>query len=663
VSATEQMKLAVSASARGDMATAKRAGEAALRLRPHDPNILELVGVISCQSGDIRRGADLLRKAMRSGPKSPTVRLNLARALYDLGELAEAESLCLPAGKEPAPPELQRMHADILKAQGRFWEAVVAYERLVQANPEDFESWNNLGNARHEVHELEGALAALQQALALQPGSSLARINMGRVLLSMDRYEDACLIFEQAALRAPKDPAPLLELGRTLTSIDHPEAALKALGTAARLDPRDPRIFVAIGVAFNDLAQLDQAERAFRFALQADPAFTPAYVNLGLLLEKANRLEEFDALIAKVAATGARGPELDYLRALSLSRRGAHAEALELAQTVRTSAVQGATIFQFVGQLADRLNRTDEASAAFEEMNRAASLTPLAVHLDRTAYQRGIDRVAAETTGEWLSRWAEAPPIADPPAPAFLVGFPRSGTTLLDTFLMGHPDAHVLEELPILEKLSNQMGSFTRLAELTAAEVAEVRSEYFAELSKLSPPAAGKLVIDKNPLSMLRLPLIHRLFPDAKLILLLRHPCDVVLSCFMQNFKVTEAMASFLDLENASRTYDRIFSYWEQCRELFPASIYSLRYEDLVADPKTEVAPLLDFLGLAPDESILDHQKTALARGYIRTPSYAQVTERVYTRASGRWTRYRRQMEPVLPILAPWAERYGYSLD
>jgi hypothetical protein len=122
-------------------------------------------------------------------------------------------------------------------------------------------------------------------------------------------------------------------------------------------------------------------------------------------------------------------------------------------------------------------------------------------------------------------------------------------------------------------------------------------------------------------------------------------------------------MSSFLDLTNASRTYDRIFRYWEKCREILPLDIHMLRYEAMVADTEAAVRPLFDFLGLDWEDAALDHQRTAIRRGHIRTPSYAQVTEPVYARASGRWTRYREPMKYALPVLAPWVERYGYSLE
>jgi tetratricopeptide (TPR) repeat protein len=659
--ASERFKAALSALSRGDVSAARTAGEAALRAQPHNPTILQLLGVISCQAGNPRQGADYLRKAIARGGDTPDNRFNLAKALLEVGELDEAERLCSKG--QGSSREAQRLLADIHKAQGRHDDVVWLYQALVDAEPYDVESWNNLGNARHQIGDLDGALEALHRARSLKPDAPLVHINLARVLQSLDRHQEACLMLEKAALLSPKDPAPLLELGRLLTSIDHPAAALKALGTAARLDSTDSRIFAAIGVAFTDLSDLKQAERAFRFALKADPHSAVNYLNLGLLLEKANRLDDFHALIDQAASNQVAGDEIDYLRALSLSRRGETEQALDVVRTVRSGALSQATVFHFEGQLADKLGRVEEAFTAFDEMNRAAASSPLGVGVDRSAYSRAIANLTERTTTDWFDSWREATVTPEPPSPAFLVGFPRSGTTLLDTMLMGHSSTHVLEELPIIEELSKAVGDFDRIAALDASEVAFLRSRYFAELEKLSPPPPGALVIDKNPLSMIRMPLIHRLFPDARIILALRHPCDVVLSCWMQNFKVTEAMSSFLDLPNSSRAYAEIFAYWEKCREVLPLNVHTIRYEDLVLEVQAELKPLMEFLGVPWEENVLDHQRAATARGYIRTPSYAQVTEGIYARASGRWTRYREYLEPVVPTLTPWAEKFGYSLD
>ena len=235
------------------------------------------------------------------------------------------------------------------------------------------------------------------------------------------------------------------------------------------------------------------------------------------------------------------------------------------------------------------------------------------------------------------------------------------GTTLLDTFMMGHPDVHVLEEEPVLQRAQDALGDFARLPDLDGAEIERLREAYFAALDGIAPEAAGKRVIDKLPLNILGAPLIHRLFPGAPVILSLRHPCDAVLSGFMQAFEPNDAMANFLDLGDAAALYDRVFAFWERCRAGLALNVHPLRYEDLIAQPEAEMRSLVGFLGLTWDERLLDHRRTAARRGTIVTPSYAQVTQPLYRGAAGRWERYRPQMRDVLPVLAPWAERHGYG--
>ena len=178
----------------------------------------------------------------------------------------------------------------------------------------------------------------------------------------------------------------------------------------------------------------------------------------------------------------------------------------------------------------------------------------------------------------------------------------------------------------------------------------------------MTPLEPGKLLIDKNPLSMNCLPAIRRIFPDSKIILALRHPCDVLLSCYVTNFKPNNAMASFLHLGTAAELYDLSFSLFEKSRELLKPALHVLTYEKLVEDRNRELRPLLDFLGLDWDDRVLDHESTARARGHIKTASYAQVVEPIYKRSAGRWQNYRKHLEPVLNVLEPWVTKFGYSL-
>jgi hypothetical protein len=225
--------------------------------------------------------------------------------------------------------------------------------------------------------------------------------------------------------------------------------------------------------------------------------------------------------------------------------------------------------------------------------------------------------------------------------------------------LMGHPGLFVLEEEPLLQAVEDSLGGYEKLAGLDHAEIAALRGVYFEGLDALAPPE-GRLVVDKLPLNILGAPLIHRLFPDARFIFVQRHPCDVVLSGFMQDFELNDAMANFLSLDDAARLYDLVLAFWTRCRDVLPLRVVTVRYETLVARPEAALRPAMDFLGLDWDDRLLDHRGTAARRGTIITPSYSQVVEPLYGQASGRWERYSAHLAPVLPLLAPWAERLGY---
>jgi hypothetical protein len=264
-------------------------------------------------------------------------------------------------------------------------------------------------------------------------------------------------------------------------------------------------------------------------------------------------------------------------------------------------------------------------------------------------------------TPEWAGSWRNAE-VDERPSPVFLVGFPRSGTTLLDTILLSHPSIEVLEEEPTLMRATEALGGFEGIADASPEKLRQARDAYFETAQALTPLKQGNLVIDKNPLAMNSVAMIRRLFPDSRIILAVRHPCDVLLSCFATNFKPNNGMVSFLRLETAADLYDLSFSYFERAREILKPAVHTVIYENIVADRDRELRPLFQFLGLPWDERVLDHQSTARSRGHIKTASYAQVVEPIYTRSSGRWLNYRKHLEPIIPIIGPWAEKFGYEI-
>ena len=315
--------------------------------------------------------------------------------------------------------------------------------------------------------------------------------------------------------------------------------------------------------------------------------------------------------------------------------------------------------FHLIGGIADRRGDAATAFPAFERMNSEAlaAARPLAGPTYRAIVESDLEK----WTDEWAAGWTNVQPADDYRDPIFLVGFPRSGTTLLDTMLMGLPGLSVLEERPMMARTVTLLGD-DELPTLPVERVHELRNAYFG-FAKESGWDPDRRLVDKHPLNMERVPIIHRLFPNAQFIFAERHPYDVVLSCFMANFTVNLAMRSFTTLDEAARTYDAVFAAWTRGKALFPIDARAVRYERLVADPFAELKPLVDWLGETWSDDLLDHTETARKRGRVRTASYSQIGEKLYTRATDRWRRYIDYLEPVIPTLRPWAERMGYAVE
>lgn len=606
----------------GDLVGGRALLEAALVEAPTDKALLGFAGIVTGQLGDTGAAIGYFRRLLDLEPHDRGARINLATALIARGDLDEA---LVTARAGESDIKVRRLVGYICQQLGRMDEAEAAYRDVVAAIPSDYEAWNNLGNVRGARGDIDGAILAFERAINLR--------------------RDAIPIY--------------VNLARVLTNVDRDEARLRTMIEAARIAPDNAEVQLELGLALSVVRDFAAAERAYRAAIRNSTGFTPAYLELGLLLERLNRFDEIEALIEEARSRGAAGPEIDFVRALGLRRQGRSEEALALAESTPPTINRNRRA-HLLAQLYDSVGDFDSAYAAYVEMNEAALVERRLP--DGPTFVEKVEGSAALLTPERVTAW---PPVSvdhDPPAPIFLIGFPRSGTTLLDTLLMNLPNLHVLEEVEIVSRVEEALGGDERIASLTDAEANVLRRRYFEVLDQIEPAAPGQTVVDKYPLHMVRMPLIHRIFPDAKVIFAERHPCDCVLSCFTSNFNLNHAMVNFVTLEGAARLYDTVFDAWTRARDLLPIDVHHVRYERMVVDAESEMRGLLDFLGLPWDPKVLDNQGSAARRAHIRTPSYSQVTQPIYNRSAGRWHRYRKFMEPVLPILAPWAERMGYEI-
>jgi len=610
----EAIRLRRSGNAAGALALAEAHAEPSEAGAP----FLAIAGLAALEIGDAPRALKHLEPLARLRPSDPEIRADFANALLAVGREAEALRL-VNGGTHPA---LARIEGWIRQQRGEDAEAVAAYTRVLRAAPTDAGIWNNLGN----VHAAAG------------------------------RFDEAIVAFEHAITYRPDEVAIYLNLADVLRRADLAVPRLKVARDAAALAPDNRAAQTELGMALSHNEEIEEAIAVFEAAVKRWPDFGESHIELGWLYEATNRTESLAAFLATLDPASCP-PEAAFLHAWLAQREGRFEDASMYAEAI-PATIHPMRREALVGAIAERLGDAPRAFAAFTRMNAATLADSRPTR--GPSYREGLETDLARCTPEWAARWA--PPLAPDPArrdPIFLVGFPRSGTTLLDTMLMGLPELCVLEERPMVGEMLNLLQG-ADVGALSQARCAELRDAYF-ESAQRHGWDGQRWLVDKHPLNMANAVTIHRLFPNARFILAERHPTDVVLSCFMANFNLNPAMRSFTDLAEAARTYDTVFKVWHRARELFPIDTHAVRYERLVEDAQGELQPLVEWLGVAWSDRLLAHTETARSRGRVRTASYSQIGEKLYTRASGRWRRYAAELAPVMPVLAPWIDRMGYE--
>lgn len=534
-------------------------------------------------------------------------------------------------------PSLALAHyalATALDSRGKMEEALASYGKTLQLDP-GFALVHYLrGNIQHRVGRLEDAMAGYRKAIALQPGFFEAMINLAAILTKLDMLDEADDVLHQALKLRPNATEVLINLA----------------GVAERK------------------GQADEALSLFQRALNTRSDSVEIMARLAAFLEKIGRLDEAKKQIERGLSISRTHPGLTLVAARVARDEGRLQEALTLLKEVDTKFLDhhmAGEIQVLLGQLYDRLGDAERAFPLFMDGNRRLVQATRSDEADVNLYLEKI-----QSAGRYLSnRLVESvvgKAAADGDTPVFLVGFPRSGTTLLEQILDCHPALQTMEEMPAaaaMEQvfLSRNGDRPEALADLDPVQVGELRQAYYSEVGRHLERRPGTLLVDKLPLNLVRVPLIWRVFPNARFILALRHPCDVCLSCFMQSFSANEAMASFSTLESTVRTYAAVMGLWQDYVHALPLRHHALRYEDMVTDLEKEARSLLDFLGVGWNEAVLNHTEHARQRGVINTPSYHQVTQPIYQHAKYRWKRYAREFEPMMPILNPFIERFGYT--
>ena len=490
------------------------------------------------------------------------------------------------------------------------------------------------------------------------------------------RFEEAVRLLKRARALAPKDPQVLNSLGVCLRALGQTEAALQAYEAALRAAPGMAPAHFNRGAMLRELNDIRGARSAYERAASIDPNYVEPLAALASLDAQAGDADSARERARRVLARAPGNILARIALASAALQQGDPAEAAGLLSGLRQdsalTAINHSIVLGLTGDLYDAEGRTAEAFAAYTASNaelKALNASRFEAPGTKTALEQARRMAAwleAANPEPWRNAPQARPRAADPKAHVFLVGFPRSGTTLLENVLAAHPEVVSLEEQDFLAAVSASYvasdDGLERLARISPAEAARQRQAYWSRVEGFGIEPRGRVFIDKMPLSSALLPVVAKLFPDARVLFARRDPRDVVLSCFRRRFGMNAGMYQLLTLEGAAAYYDAIMRLSEIYRDLLPLPQHEVRYESLVEDFEGTTRAACDFLGLEWDQAMLDFAAKARTRG-ISTPSAAQVARGLNSEGQGAWRRYREQIAPVLPLLDPWVKRFGYASE
>lgn len=488
---------------------------------------------------------------------------------------------------------------------------------------------------REEAGDYSAAHSLLQRALVISPGDPAVLGSIGAVLRKQGFFNEALIALGQAIAAAPNHAAAWLERGYVLDAKRDHEGATASYTRALSIDPTLAPAFGKLSDAAARRGEAAVAEDFARRALALNPAEPSAVFALAVLAVEARDGARAEALLRPLLQT--RLPSEDRTRSLTL-----------------------------LGDALDRLDRTEEAFDCYRAANasfREAYRDRLEPGPTRPSHRSFIDRIREQVmvTGPI---GALPPEDVVPGAAAthvFLLGYPRSGTTLIENVLASADGVLALEERDTLVDVDAALlandGAMPDLDVLDPSRLATLRAQYWQRVSSMAGSVEGRIFVDMNPFNGVKLPILARMFPAARFVIMRRDPRDVLLSCYRVNFTPGAAAWAFSDLEEAAHHYDSLMRLIDAARSNLPIASHEVFYADLVRDFEPTVRALAAFIGIPWTDAFNTFATTARKRG-VRTASETQVRRGLYN-GGGQWRRYADQLAPALPILAPWIERFG----
>ncbi len=513
-----------------------------------------------------------------------------------------------------------------------------------------------------------------QNSLAPGPGVDVPELQQARALWAANRLDDSLQMFEKAVRKYPQNLLALVDASRAFGArfeITRAEALLDKLMVQGA---RDAHVLHLAGQSYRMIQRPEKAIECFQHALSRSKNIPDTHLELAVLYERRHRLDEALACINECLRIQPAYSEAQIMKARLLRRLKDEAGCDAILRAIIANEEAHPLVrSQAWAEIAQACDRRGEYDQAMESMLRCKELVrerESAFLHESEQLQRILRTLAESVTPSHFQKWAEAAKTLPQRKVALLTSFPRSGTTLLEQVLDSHPGLVSSDEREAFARdifPAMWMTQTTRAPTIEALDaiplerLATQRGRYLDYMAAaLNQPIGDRIHLDKNPPFTLLIPAIMRLFPEMQLLIALRDPRDVVLSCFMQSLPLNTNSVCYLTLERAAERYAVDMAVWRRLREMLPPCWLEVRYEDAIANLEREAHRALEFLGLPWDASVLDYRDRLKTKA-VASPTYEAVSKPLYKSSIGRWHHYAKYLDQCLPRLQPFVKAFGYD--
>jgi len=524
-----------------------------------------------------------------------------------------------------------------------------------------------LGSVFIQTEQLDSAIDYLNKVNNIDPNIANVHNNLGIVYIKLKKFQDAKKFFNKTLEINPSHLDAYNSLGIVYAELGDLNQALFNVKKVLELNSNFVSAHNNLGLIYKKFEHFNEAETSFKKAIEIDFKFIESHYNLMELYEKGNQNDKLESIVNNFEKLFKANSITSLYRGHILYKKDLFLEAIKSLESfsIENNINLEVDRINLLGKSYDKIGNINDAFLSFEKanllntnlkiegINKNNFLNEIKIRINYFKNIKIIEKLPKQSQN-----------YQDP---VFMIGFPRSGTTLLDTILRSHPMIEVIEEKSSVKKIVNSLNKLTNnifegFNNIKDVNIKEIRKNYFEDLlSYIDHHDKDFIYIDKLPLNIVYIAEILKIFPHAKFIISLRHPCDCILSCYMQNFKLNDSMSNFLNLKDTAVTYDLIMNLLKIYKSKFNFNFYEIKYENLISKFDNEIKNLLGFLELPWNDSVLEYQKTASERERIFTPSYDQVIKPLYLKSAGRWKKYENKLSNVYPILEPWIKEFKYE--